>query len=144
MGTRRIIENFNDYAVPLTRLLACGGLPLKSPLLMQVYADVTGLPVLVSDSTEIPARGSALFGAVAAGEGRGGFASIGQASQRLAAPVRVQYQPQPGAHATYNDLYAIYRDLSEHLGSTAPEWMHRLKAIRLRTNHVSHREEESL
>ncbi len=144
MGTQIIVDNFSEHGVPITRLLACGGLPLKSPLLMQIYADVTGLPVLVSDSEEIPARGSAIFGAVAAGHDRGGFASLGEASRMLAAPIRTRYAPNPQAHAVYQEIYAIYRELYQQLGTTSSEWMHRLKAVRLQAHRPRHRREESL
>ena len=130
MGTRRIIEHFRDHGVSLNRLVACGGLPQKSPLLMQIYADVTGLPVEVTDSEEIPARGSALFGAVAAGKARGGFDSIEEASQQLAAPIRSRYDPNPQAQAVYDEVYAVYRELYARMGEDPAGLLHRLKAIR--------------
>jgi L-ribulokinase len=134
-GTMRIVENFQDHAIPITRLLACGGLPLKSSLLMQIYADVTGLSVAVSDSEEIPARGSAIFGAVAAGPERGGYASVEEASRRLAAPVRTTYTPNPEAHRVYQTLYALYRELHDVASDPAWAWMHRLKEVRLDAHH---------
>ena len=44
-GTRVIIETFEANGVPIHDVVACGGLADKSPLIMQIYADVTGLPV---------------------------------------------------------------------------------------------------
>ena len=90
MGTRMIVENFEANGIPIENLVACGGLPQKSPLLMQIYADVNNRTVMVRASKEIPARGAAMFGAVAAGEEQGGFSSIAQASQALAAPVLIR------------------------------------------------------
>src|SRR5690606_29064476 len=43
-GTRKIIETFNEAGVPVTDLVIAGGL-LKNPVLMQIYADVTRLPL---------------------------------------------------------------------------------------------------
>ena len=94
---------------------------------MQMFADTTGLPVHVPASSEIPARGSALFGAVAAGA----FEDIGAA---IAAT-----RPAVGAHATaptrtpsaiYDEVYAIYRSLYDLLGSSQVELLHGLKRIR--------------
>ena len=66
-GTRIIVDNFASHGIYIDNLVAAGGLSHKSPLLMQIYADVCGLPVTVRASSEIPARGAAIFGAVAAG-----------------------------------------------------------------------------
>ena len=66
-GTRRIIENFVEHGVPIGEIVACGGIAERSPLMMQLLADVTGLEVTIPDSSQIPARGAALCGALAAG-----------------------------------------------------------------------------
>ena len=65
-GTRTIIEAFVDAGVPVTELVVAGGL-LKNALLMQIYADVTGLPLSTIGSAQGPALGSAIHAAVAAG-----------------------------------------------------------------------------
>ena len=69
-GTRVIIETFEAHGVPIREIVACGGLAEKSPLIMQIYADVTGRPFRLSASDQTPALGSAMFGAVAAGAAR--------------------------------------------------------------------------
>ncbi|WP_067934444.1 ribulokinase [Alicyclobacillus kakegawensis] len=130
-GTRRIVENFGAHGIPFHELVACGGLAHKSPLLMQIYADVMGLPVIVRDSREVPARGAALFGAVAAGSAKGGFDTIEQASDALAAPVARRYEPNPAAHAAYNRLYGLYKELYGWFGQENVRLMHELKSIRL-------------
>ena len=65
-GTRVIIETFRDSGVPVVELIVAGGLA-KNALLMQIYADVTRLPLSVIDSEQGPALGSAIHAAVAAG-----------------------------------------------------------------------------
>lgn len=129
-GTLRIIKNFESHGFHFTELVACGGLPHKSPLLMQIYADVCGLPVTVRDSTEISARGSAMWGAVAAGSASGGFDSIDDASQALAPPPCKVYQPQPEARKTYKMLYGVYEELYTWLGSQGAALLHQLKDVR--------------
>jgi L-ribulokinase len=130
-GTRRIIENFANHGITFKELVACGGLAQKSPLLMQIYADVIGLPVVVRDSTEIPARGAAMFGAVAAGRARGGFDRIEEASAALAAPIAKVYRPDEAARQRYDQLYALYRQLYAWFGQENVDLMHALKGIRL-------------
>ncbi|MCL6548520.1 MAG: ribulokinase [Alicyclobacillus sp.] len=129
-GTRRIVDNFRNHGVSITELVACGGLPRKSPLLMQIFADVCGLPVRVCGAHEVSARGAALFGAVAAGSSAGGFDSIGEAARRLRPPTLRSYQPVESAHRVYNDIYSLYCELYTYFGTERADLMHSLKRIR--------------
>ena len=55
-GTRVIVETFRDSGVPVEEFIVAGGLA-KNALLMQIYADVTRLPLSVIDSEQGPALG---------------------------------------------------------------------------------------
>ena len=66
-GSRRIMDNFEEHGLAQSRVVACGGIAERSPLMMQLLADTSGREVHVPETKEIPARGAALFGAVAAG-----------------------------------------------------------------------------
>ena len=67
-GTRTIIEAFESKGIPVKELVACGGLPEKNHLLMQIYADVTGREIKLADPLQTcSALGAAMHGAVAAG-----------------------------------------------------------------------------
>src|SRR5699024_4308370 len=68
-GTRVIIEAFEAAGVPLTEFVVAGGL-LKNSFLMQMYADVTRLPLSTIASSQGPALGSAIHAAVAVGPTR--------------------------------------------------------------------------
>ncbi len=107
-GTRVIIEAFEDHGVPIHELVACGGLPEKNKLLMQIYADVTGRPIRISASTQTPALGSAMFGAVAAGSSAGGYDSIFDAAKTMAHLKDEAYRPIAENQAVYNSLFAEY------------------------------------
>jgi L-ribulokinase len=124
-GNRRIIENFEEHGLALGEIVACGGIAEKSPLTMQLLADTSGLRVDVPDSTQIPARGAALFGALAAGA----FADIGAAIAATRPPIARSYEPDNGARAVYDRVYAIYRSLYERLGGSEAELLHGLKRI---------------
>jgi len=132
-GTRMIVDNFASHGIRIDNLVAAGGLSHKSPLLMQIYADVCGLPVTVRASSEIPARGAAMFGAVAAGKQAGGFDSIHEAIEQLVPPIAHVYEPNPTDSQTYEELYQIYREFYELLGRDRASTLHRLKNIRLKT-----------
>ncbi len=125
-GNRRIVENFVEGGLEITEIVACGGIAVRSPLTMQLFADVSGLRVRVPDSTEIPARGSALFGAVAAGH----FPDIYAAIEALAPGDMAVYEPDGDAKETYDRVYAVYRELYAWLGSERSDLLHELKAIR--------------
>ena len=66
-GTRRIIDSFEASGVPIKDIVACGGLPDKNKLLMQIYADITRREFSVAASSQAPALGSSMWAAVAAG-----------------------------------------------------------------------------
>jgi len=125
-GNRRIVENFTEHGLAITEILACGGIAVRSPLLMQTFADVSGLRVRVPDSDEIPARGAALFGGVAAGY----FEDIYAAIEATRPADRRVYEPEPHAEAVYEQVYGIYRELYGLLGSERAELLRTLKQIR--------------
>jgi L-ribulokinase len=125
-GNRRIMDNFTEHGVPLHQIVACGGIAERSPLAMQLIADTSGRPVHVPASKEIPARGAALFGAVAAGL----YPGIEAAVEATREPSARTYTPDPRATAVYDRVYAVYRGLYETLGRTQVELLHELKRIR--------------
>lgn len=131
-GNRRIVDNFAEHGLGIDTIVACGGIAEKSPGLMQMLADTTGRVVAVAGSPQIPARGSALYGAVAAGAAAGGYDDIGSAVRALAPAVARTYTPDPAAGAVYDEVYAIHRGLHDLLGREHVEWMHGLKRLRRR------------
>ena len=128
-GTRVIVEAFESAGVPITGIVACGGLPERNRLLMQIYADVTGHEFSVAASKQTPALGSAMFGAVAAGAEAGGYDTIVEASRRMARLGPERYRPDATAHAVYDRLYAEYVRLHDRFGRGGDDVMRTLKAI---------------
>lgn len=125
-GSRRIMDNFEEHGLGLSRIVACGGIAERSPLMMQLLADTSGRAVEVPEVREIPARGAALFGAVAAGA----YPDIGSAIEATR-PTRVRtYSPDHDAKRTYDRVYEIYRTLYDVLGRDRSRLMHELKRIR--------------
>lgn len=125
MGQRIILETFANQGIEINRIVACGGLPRKSPLLMQILADVTGQEIEVTLSSNTPALGAALHGAIAAG--------VCTSWEQAASLVRKdtnRYIPNAENTGTYEKLYQIYRSIHDFFGVNNPSIMHNLRKIR--------------
>ncbi|WP_123041569.1 ribulokinase [Cohnella candidum] len=129
-GTRKIIEAFTQSGVAVDELYACGGLPQRNRLLMQIYADVTGREIKIADSTQTAALGAAMFGAVAAGSEAGGFDSVVEAAKRMARVREETFKPIPENVRLYDRLYREYTELHDYFGRGGNAVMKRLKAIK--------------
>jgi L-ribulokinase len=115
-GALTIINRFEEYGVKVEQVLNCGGIAEKSPLVMQIYADVTGRPMKISRSAQTCALGAAIAGAVVAGAHKD-FASAQKAMTGLKPRV---FKPDPKAHAVYRGLYALYKQCHDAFGTK--EW----------------------
>ena len=67
-GTRVIADALRNGGVPVTRVVAGGGLT-RNRMLMQIYADVLGIEIEVAGASQASGLGAAMLGAVAAGAG---------------------------------------------------------------------------
>ncbi len=129
-GTRIIIETFEKSGVAVEELVACGGLPEKNKLLMQIYSDVTGRGIKVAASAQTPALGSAMHGAVAAGKDVGGHENIFEAAKQMAHLKAEVYHPIPENQAVYDRLYREYIRLHDYFGRGENDIMKVLKGIK--------------
>ena len=132
-GTRAIIESFESAGVPVDDIVACGGLPQRNDLLMQVYADVTGRPFSVAASAQAPALGSAMFAAVAAGA----YSSIADASAAMAPPPLRRFEPVDAHHRVYSELYGQYMRLHDLFGRDGDSVVKHVRGIRSRVGALS-------
>ncbi|MFD2044787.1 ribulokinase [Ornithinibacillus salinisoli] len=129
-GTRKIVDAFHQNGVEVNELYACGGLPHKNKLLMQIYADVTNRPIKIADSFQTPALGAAMFGAVAAGKANGGFDTILDATKNMARIKDEVIQPIPENVSIYEKLFQEYTTLHDYFGRGENNVMKRLKSLR--------------
>lgn len=106
-GGRAILERFEEQGIPVKKVIALGGIPRKSPLVMQVSADAMNRPIAVVESAECCARGAGIFAAVAAGV----YPSTAEAQEKMASPILHEYQPDPEAAAAYDKIYRDYKRL---------------------------------
>lgn len=115
-GARMIVERFEEYGVTVERVINCGGIPYKSPALMQIYADVLGKTMELSQSKQTAALGSAIAGAVVAGRERGGYDNYSDATAAMTGVLDTSYKPNPAATEVYDKLFALYRKLHDSFG----------------------------
>ena len=133
-GTRKIIETFEASGVPVTELIIAGGL-VKNPMLMQIYADVTRLPLSVIGSEQGPALGSAIHAAVAAGA----YDDVAAAAAAMGKVHRDVYKPDLARAEAYDALYAEYGVLHDFFGRPGEDnVLRRLRRIRT----AAHRRED--
>ncbi|HOX07160.1 MAG TPA: ribulokinase [Planctomycetota bacterium] len=122
-GALAIIERFEEYGVAVREVVNCGGIAEKNPLVLQIYADVTGRPMKVAASSQTCALGSAICGAVAAGC----YPDFAAAQARMTGLKPKVFSPKPSAHETYRKLYALYRQLHDAFGTR--EWQGNLHNV---------------
>lgn len=111
-GARAIIERIREYGVPIDRVVCAGGIAEKNPLLMQIYADVTGCTMLVTSSSQACALGSAVVAAVVA-KAHPDFAT---AQAKMTSLKKIAYKPKAKSAKVYDQLYALYRQLHDSFG----------------------------
>ena len=112
-GARMIIERFKEYGVPIDRVINCGGISIKSPMTMQIYADVLGCTMEVSDNAQSCALGAAMAGAVVGGI----FKDFEMAAEAMTQVKEIRYEPIPENQEIYEILFALYKRLHDGFGT---------------------------
>ncbi|MEW6250964.1 MAG: ribulokinase [Planctomycetota bacterium] len=139
-GALTIVKRFEEYGLAVEQIVNCGGIAEKNPLVMQIYADVTGRPMRISRSQQTCALGAAIAGAVVGSNSAepvpdapapvtapasrrrftARYADVPAAQRAMTGLKRTVYRPNPQAHATYQQLYTLYRRLHDAFGT--PGW----------------------
>ena len=112
-GARVIIDRYREFGVPVDRVVNCGGIANKSPMTMQIYADVLGCPMEVSDNEESCALGAAMAGAVVGGV----YGDFAAASDAMTGVADVTYNPIPENQSVYDELFTLYMRLHDLFGT---------------------------
>jgi len=128
-GMRTILEHCQANGLRIEEIYACGGISVKNSLMMQIYADVLQREIRVSPELQAPAKGAAMYGAVAAGEEAGGFSDINAAAAAMADTRYHVYQPNAQHKEVYDRLYHMYRELHDQFGIHARGFMQELREV---------------
>lgn len=111
-GARKIIEQIEQHGVPIEEVVMCGGVAEKSPLTMQIYADVCNRPMKAARSGQACALGAAVAGAVVSGA----HTDFGSAISAMTGVKDQVYVPDPSAVRVYERLFRLYSDLHDAFG----------------------------
>jgi L-ribulokinase len=103
-GARSIVDRFVEEGVRIDGVIALGGVAKKSPLVMQIVADVLNKPIKVASSDQAVALGSAMAAAVVAGV----HPSIPKAQEAMGGGFETEYQPDPAMARIYSTLFEQY------------------------------------
>jgi L-ribulokinase len=115
-GVRWIVDLLREHGVPVKKFVATGGLPHHNPLVVEVYADVLGTPVIVHPSKHGPALGAAILGALAAKA----FPTSAAAIRAMANAKKVRVVKPNRAHrAAYDRSYRAYRELAAQFSKSS-------------------------
>ena len=129
-GTRRIVDSFEESGLPVEHVFACGGISKKNAMFMQIYADVLNRDIRIARSSQTPALGSAIFGAVAAGSQAGGYDSVEKAAHAMGGTSSTVYHPIEENVRIYSELYEEYLILHDYFGRGENNVMKRLRKYR--------------
>ncbi|MEO6809829.1 MAG: ribulokinase [Isosphaeraceae bacterium] len=108
--TRIILERMAEHGVPVERVINAGGIPRKSQILNQVYANVLDAPILVPER-DTTSLGPAIFAFLAAGT----FRTVEEAQAALCPPFATIEPDYTGA-VRCEALFTLYKSLYDSLG----------------------------
>jgi len=109
LGTRHILEDAASHGLSVERIFLGGG-GARSPLWLQIHADVLKKPVHLAKDSESCALGSAMAAALAAGV----YADFSEAARAMVA-IETLVEPNPATAVLYDELFKRYVDLYSRL-----------------------------
>ncbi|QTQ14843.1 ribulokinase [Treponema parvum] len=127
-GTRVIVENFNKNGVPVKQVYFSGGIARKDPFMMQIYADVLGMDILIVETEENAALSASICGALAA-KNNCGYFSFNEAIKNMSHISSRIFRPNLNNKIVYDELYFEYCKLYEYFGDENRSVMKNLKKI---------------
>lgn len=103
-GAKAIAERFEECGIKIEDVIAIGGVAKKSPLNMQICADVMNMPIKVCESEQCVALGASIFAAVAGGV----YEDVSHAQDKMASSFEKIYYPRENEVEIYEKLYKKY------------------------------------
>ncbi len=103
-GTEDMLEQFRKAGTPVQELYVSGG-TTRSPLFMQIHADISGIPMKITSDYSV-----ALGSAVCAARAAGFYADLPAAVEAMVRPAGTVL-PDPQRHKAYRPVLQRYRGL---------------------------------
>jgi ribulose kinase len=103
-GTENILRTLARHDVAVQTMVICGG-ATRTPFLMQMHADVCGIPIIVPRVLEATAFGSAIAAAV----GAGFYDSLAEAAAAMVAEDHI-VEPDMRRNEQYSEVFGFYCD----------------------------------
>ena len=110
-GSKAINDRFISEGVRIDGVIALGGVAKKSPLVMQIVADVLNMPIKVARSEQACALGTAMAAAVAAGV----YSNTAEAQKNMGGGIETEYHPIPENVEKYKALYEKYNKFGKFI-----------------------------
>lgn len=108
-GSRKIVERFESEGIRIDSIVGIGGVAKKSEFVMQTLADVLNKPIKISNSSQAPALGAAMYAATAAGI----YSNLQAAIEAMGSGFERTYQPNAENVHAYNMMYSRYESLGK-------------------------------
>ena len=106
-GSKAIVEQMRKEGVRIDNIIAIGGIPLKSPFVMQTLCDVLNMPINVCRTEQACALGAAMFAATAAGF----YERVEDARAAMNPGFDREYAPDAANAKKYAELYERYLEI---------------------------------
>jgi len=106
-GSKAIVEQMRKEGVRIDNIIAIGGIPLKSPFVMQTLCDVLNMPINVCRTEQACALGAAMFAATAAGF----YERVEDARAAMNPGFDREYAPDAANAEKYAGLYKRYLEI---------------------------------
>ncbi|HVW97875.1 MAG TPA: ribulokinase [Mucilaginibacter sp.] len=112
-GARGIVERFEQEGIAVKGLIGIGGVAKKSPYIMQMMADVLGMPIRIHRFEHTCALGAAMFAAVVSGI----YPSAEDAMKAMGKGFDAEYFPDQERNTIYLKRYTRYNSLGSYIES---------------------------
>ena len=129
-GTRFIVEEFEKAGIEINSIVISGGIPLKNPMLVQVYSDILNREITVCQAEQSGSLGAAMLGIAAAPSEVTGYQCLTEIVEKLSKRGELSYKPNRENKEAYDNLFEEYKLLLEYFGKGSNDVMKRLNKLR--------------
>ena len=116
-GAKAIVDRFEKEGIRVKGLIGLGGVARKSPFIMQMMADIMGMPIRIHRSEQSCALGAAMFAATASGI----FQNVEEAMQVMGPGFDIEYFPNRQYSSYYERKYLGYSKLGHFIEANTRE-----------------------